>query len=138
MPQNRSDKLKRLVAVQRHMERIAEMELSKTTHARQVLGEAISETLDALTSFNPVHHAFSGSYSTRYGRLKIQDKQLENLQEVHEIRVLKERVKAEKLEEHFRDARQHEDREAEDKAVEDLMEIYLSSAAPASSKLPEG
>lgn len=137
MVQNRSDKLKRLVTVQRHMERMAEMELSKTTHARQILGEALTETLEALISFNPVHQVLSGSYSTRYGRLKTQDRQLENLQEVHELRVRKERAKGDKLEEHFVEARQHEDREADDKAIEDLMEIYLSSAAPASSKLTE-
>lgn len=137
MAQNRSDKLKRLVSVQRHMERIAEMELTRTTHARQVVAEAMSETLEALTSLNPVHQAVSGSYSTRYAKLKVQDRQLENLQEVHEIKVLKERAKANRLEEHFTVARDLEDRESDDKAIEDLMEIYLSSSAPASSKLPE-
>lgn len=137
MAQSRSDKLKRLVSVQRHMERIAEMELSRTTHAREVVAEAMSETLEALTSLNPVHQVMSGSYSTRYGKLKVQDRQLENLQEVHEIKVLKERAKANRLEDHFNVARDLEDREADDKAIEDLMEIYLSSSAPASSKLPE-
>jgi aminoglycoside phosphotransferase (APT) family kinase protein len=137
MAQNRSDKLKRLVTVQRHMERMAEIELSKTTQARQMVGDAMTDTLAALTSFDPIHQALSGSYSTRYGRLKTQDKQLENLQEVNELRVLRERTKADKLEEHFLEARQHEEREADDKSIEDLMEIYLSSSAPASSKLPE-
>ncbi|MEN9894172.1 MAG: hypothetical protein RIR97_24 [Pseudomonadota bacterium] len=138
MSQKRTDKLKRLVTVQHHMERMAEMELSKTTHARQIVGEAMTDTLEALTSFNPVHQVFSGSYSSRYGRLQVQDRQLANLQEVNEIKLLKERVKGEKLQEHFLDAQTLEDRETEDKAIEDLMEIYLSGAAPASSKLPEG
>jgi hypothetical protein len=138
MSQKRTDKLKRLVTVQHHMERMAEMELSKTTHARQIVGEAMTDALEALTSFNPVHQVFSRSYSSRYGRLQVQDKQLANLQEVNEIKLLKERVKAEKLQEHFLDAQTLEDRETEDKAIEDLMEIYLSGAAPASSKLPEG
>jgi hypothetical protein len=131
--QNRSKKLKRLVTVQRHLEKMAESELAATTRHRQEVGQSMEVVIEAIGSMEPVHRQFSQHYSERYGRLRIKDQQLETVQQFQENKVLKERTKAERLEDHMKDARDLEDREASDQAIYDLLEITL--AAPASSKL---
>jgi hypothetical protein len=131
--QNRSKKLKRLVTVQRHLEKMAESELAATTRHRQEVAQSMEVVIEAIGSMEPVHRQFSQHYAERYGRLTIKDQQLENVQQFQENKVLKERTKAERLEDHMKDARDLEDREASDQAIYDLLEITL--AAPASSKL---
>ncbi|WP_029617329.1 hypothetical protein [Pseudorhizobium marinum] len=131
--QNRSKKLKRLVTVQRHLEKMAESELAATTRHREEVAQSMEVVIEAIGSMDPVHRQFSHNYAERYGRLRIKDQQLENVQQFQENKVLKERTKGDRLDEHMKDARDLEDREASDQAIYDLLEITL--AAPASSKL---
>ncbi|KEQ09408.1 MAG: hypothetical protein KJ947_22870 [Alphaproteobacteria bacterium] len=131
--QNRSKKLKRLVTVQRHLEKMAESDLAATTRHREEVAQSMEVVIEAIGSMDPVHRQFSHNYAERYGRLRIKDQQLENVQQFQENKVLKERTKGDRLDEHMKDARDLEDREASDQAIYDLLEITL--AAPASSKL---
>ena len=131
--QNRSKKLKRLVTVQRHLEKMAESDLAATTRHREEVAQSMEVVIEAIGSMDPVHRQFSHNYAERYGRLRIRDHQLENVQQFQENKVLKERTKGDRLDEHMKDARDLEDREASDQAIYDLLEITL--AAPASSKL---
>ncbi|MFP5076324.1 hypothetical protein ACLE20_03370 [Rhizobium sp. YIM 134829] len=135
MPQSRSDKLKRLVTVQRHLERMAEYELNETARQRQVLGETIDVVVDAMGSADPLHAAFSGYYSGHLGRLIQKDQMLHGIQQVHETRMLKERAKGDRLEEHMKEARMGEERTEADAAVYDLVDQYVLSTSPASGKL---
>lgn len=130
---DRSKKLKRLVAVQRHLEKMAESELAATTRHRAEVAQSMEVVIEAIGSMEPVHRQFSQSYAERFGRLTLKEQQLESVQQIQENRVLKERTKADRLEEHMKEARDLEDREAADQAIYDLLEITLSS--PASSKL---
>jgi len=131
--QNRSKKLKRLVTVQRYLEKMAESELAATTRHREEVAQSMEVVIEAIGSMDPVHRQFSHNDAERYGRLRIKDQQLENVQQFQENKVLKERTKGDRLDEHMKDARDLEDREASDQAIYDLLEITL--AAPASSKL---
>lgn len=130
---DRSKKLKRLVAVQRHLEKMAESELAATTRHRAEVAQSMEVVIEAIGSMEPVHRQFSQNYAERFGRLTVKEQQLESVQQIQENRVLKERTKADRLEEHMKEARDLEDREAADQAIYDLLEITLSS--PASSKL---
>ncbi|HEV7433808.1 MAG TPA: hypothetical protein VGO22_02880 [Pseudorhizobium sp.] len=129
----RSQKLKRLVAVQRHLEQMAESELAATARHRAEVAQSMEVVIDAIGSMEPVHRQFSQHYAERFGRLTLKEQQLESVQQIQENKVLKERTKAERLEEHMKEARDLEDREAADEAIYDLLEITFS--APASSKL---
>lgn len=131
----RAAKLKRLVAVQRHMERIAEIELAETTQRRQELSERMDEAIEAIGSFNPIHAGMKSQYAAQYGRLSGEDQRLDDLQDAQEKQILKEKAKGDRLEENWKDARSAEDREKEDNSVIDLIEMRLSMPAPASSKL---
>lgn len=132
----RSEKLKRLVTVQRHMEKMAEVELADTTRARTEVAQSMESTLEAMSSMEPVHQTFSRHYSDRYSRLVVQDRQLEGVQHFQENKVLKEKTKADRLEDRMHIARDLEDREADDNAIYDLLEITnISSPTPASSKV---
>ena len=133
-PVNRSDKLKRLVAVQRHLEKIAESDLAATTRQRQEVNQTMEVVMDAIGSLDSLHRMFAQHYAERFSRLSIQDAQLAGMQNLHERRVLKERTKAERLEEHMLEARGDEDREEADNAIYDLIDLQVS-AAPASSKV---
>ncbi len=129
----RSQKLQRLVAVQRHLEQIAEYDLAETTRQRSEVSQEMDSVIHALGSMDPVHHAFSQGYADRFNRLGIKDKQLTGMQEVHQMRVQQERAKGDRLEDGMREAREAERREADDDAIYDIIDQKFGT--PASSKL---
>ena len=123
----RSKKLKRLVNVQRHLEKMAEGELAATNQQRQEVAESMDKVIDAIGSMAPVHRQFSKTYAERFGRLMVKDKQLSGVQQVLEARVLRERTKGDRLEEQMKEARGLEDRERDDSAIYDLLELTLAA-----------
>jgi len=127
--------LKRLVAVQRHLEQMAESELAETARQRRDLAETIDVVVDAMGSASPLHAMFSGHYASQLGRLAQKDQMLLGIQQVHETRVLKERAKGDRLEENMKDARVLEDRTADDNAIYDLVDQHVMGKSPASGKL---
>ncbi|TAU46912.1 hypothetical protein ELI44_02085 [Rhizobium ruizarguesonis] len=129
----RSQKLKRLLSVQRHIERVAENDLAETSRQRVEVNAAMDDVILALGSMDPVHHAFSQNYADRFGRLTIKDQQLNGMQQVHEMRLTRERAKGDRLEEGMKEALEAERREADDNAVYDVIDQQF--ATPASSKL---
>ncbi len=72
---------------------------------------------------------FSRNYSERYGRLMIKDKQLAGVQQVLESKVLRERTKGDRLEEQMKEARELEDRERDDNAIYELLELTLLTSS---------
>ncbi|MBO3758343.1 hypothetical protein J5J10_14925 [Ciceribacter sp. L1K23] len=132
---SKSDKLKRLVTVQRHIERMAESDLAATARQRVEVGEAMDVVMDAIGSLDPVHRLFAQSYADRFDRLATAEKQLAGLQQVQETRVLREGAKADRLEDNMKEARLAEQREKEDEAVYDVVDMRF--ATPASDKLRE-
>lgn len=125
----RSKKLKRLVNVQRQLERMAEGELAATSEQRREVEQSMEVVMDAIGSIKPVHMQFSKHYSERYGRLMVKDKQLAGVQQVLESKVLRERTKGDRLEDQMKEARDLEDREREDNAVYDLLELTLAAGS---------
>jgi hypothetical protein len=57
------------------------------------------------------------------------------IQQTHEARMLRERAKADRLEENMKDARQSEEREEADNSIYDLIDQHLTGQAPASGKV---
>ncbi|ASR07869.1 hypothetical protein HFO41_14815 [Rhizobium leguminosarum] len=129
----RSQKLKRLLSVQRHIERMAENDLAETSRQRVEVNVAMDDVILALGSMDPVHHAFSQNYADRFGRLTIKDQQLTGMQQIHEMRLTRERAKGDRFEEGMKEALEAERREADDNAVYDVIDQQF--ATPASSKL---
>ncbi|TPP09863.1 hypothetical protein [Rhizobium glycinendophyticum] len=134
-PQKKSDKLKRLVAVQRHMERMAESDLGITAQRIEENARSMDMVMEAIGSLDPVHRLFAQNYADRFDRLSNTDKQLHGLQQVQEMKLLRERAKGDRLEENRKDARALEERAADDDAIYDLIDIRF--ATPASDKLGE-
>lgn len=126
MAQSRSEKLKRLVTVQRHLEKMAEIDLATTTRQRQEAAETMEAVAGAINSLDPVHRSFSRHYSSQYSKLQQQDQMLANVQQMHEMRVVRERTKGDRMEEHRKDARNAEDREAADDAIYDLIDQHIA------------
>ena len=126
MAQSRSDKLKRLVTVQRHLEKMAEIDLANTTRQRQEAAETMDAVADAINSLNPVHRSFSRHYSGQYSRLQQQDQMLANVQQMHEMRVVRERTKGDRMEDRMKEARSAEEREAADDAIYDLIDQHIA------------
>ncbi len=134
-PHKKSDKLKRLVAVQRHMERMAESDLGITAQRIEENARSMDTVMDAIGSLDPLHRLFAQNYADRFDRLSNTDKQLHGLQQVQEMKLMRERAKGDRLEENMKDARDHEERQRDDDAIYDLIDIKF--ATPASSKLHE-
>lgn len=133
----RSDKLKRLVAVQRQMEKMAEVELADTTRHRTKGLETMDNLMTAMSSDNPMHQLFSKHYSGQYARLRTKDSQLKGIQQFQETKVLREKTKGDRLQDKFKDAREDEQREADDNSIFDLLEVIEASRNPASSKVDD-
>ena len=134
-PTKKSEKLKRLVTVQRHMERMAESDLAVTAKRREENAASMATVMEAIGSLEPVHRLFAQNYADRFDRLSNSDKQLASLQYGQEIKLLRERAKGDRLEEHMKDARLQEDREADDNAIYDLVDLQFATTA--SSKVHE-
>ncbi len=126
MAQNRSDKLKRLVSVQRHLEKMAEIDLANTTRQREELSETMEVVAGAINSLDPIHRGFSRHYSGQYSKLQQQDQMLANVQQMHEMRVVRERTKGDRMEEHRKEARSAEEREAADNSIYDLIDQHIA------------
>jgi hypothetical protein len=123
---SRSDKLERLVKVQRHLEHMAEVELANTTRARQDVQENLNAVVEAIGSLNSVHQIFAGLYSGQISRLTAKDQHLETVQQIHENRMMRERTKGDRLEENMKEAREEERREADDAAVYDVLDQQIA------------
>lgn len=122
MTPTRSEKLQRLVKVQRHLEHMAENELAATASARAEIAENMSAAVDAIGSLDTVHQLFASIYSGQISRLTAKDQHLAMMQQMHEQKILRERAKADRLADQARDARAHEDREAEEKTIFELLD----------------
>lgn len=126
MVQSRSDKLKRLVTVQRHLEKIAEIDLASTTRQRQETSETMDVVVEAINSLDPVHRSFSHHYSNQYTKLQQQEQMLANVQQMHEMRVVRERTKGDRMEDRMKEARNAEEREAADDSIYDLVDQHIA------------
>ena len=124
--QSRSDKLERLVKVQRHLEHMAESEVANVARARAEVQENLVAVVDAIGSLSPVHQIFAGLYSGQISRLTAKDQHLETMQRIHEGRMLREKAKGDRLAEHAQDARLAETRLADDDAVYDILDQKMA------------
>ena len=136
-PESRSRKLKRLVNVQRQLERMAESDLAATARQRREVAESMEVVIEAIGAMDGVHRLFAQNYSERFGKLTLRDQQLTGVQRMQEIRVLRERTKGDRLEGHMKEARMEEDRLQADESIYDLIDMQNMLATPASSKLEE-
>lgn len=136
-PESRSKKLKRLVNVQRQLEKMAESDLAATARQRREVAESMEVVIEAIGAMDGVHRLFAQNYAERFGRLTLRDQQLTGVQRMQEIRVLRERTKGDRLEGHMKEARMEEDRLQADESIYDLIDMQNMLATPASSKLEE-
>ncbi|MGO7374139.1 hypothetical protein ACCT04_36085, partial [Rhizobium ruizarguesonis] len=76
---------------------VAEHDLAETSRQRVAVNAAMDDVILALGSMDPVPHAFSQNYADRFGRLTIQDQQLNGMQQVQEMRLTRERAKGDRI-----------------------------------------
>ena len=125
MVASRSEKLARLVRVQRQIERMAEFELAHTVR-EQAETDATQEALvAAVGSFDPIHAAMSTHYARRFQRLSAKSQLLEGAKGVQERRMLTEKTKADRLSDQADRAAQAEDRLSTDETLLDLLDGSL-------------
>ena len=128
--QSRSAKLGRLVKVQRHLEHMAENELAATTRARAEVADDLQAVVDAIGSVDSVHQLFASIYSGQISRLTAKDQHLQTVQQIQEQKILREKAKADRLAERAGDARDFEDGEAQERAIQELLDIHLVLRGP--------
>jgi Na+/phosphate symporter len=124
--QSRSAKLQRLVKVQRHLEHMAENELASTTRARAELADDLEAVVDAIGSVNSIHQMFASIYSAQISRLTAKDQHLQTMQQVQEQKILREKAKADRLQDRAKDAREIEDNEAQEQSIQELLDIRMA------------
>jgi len=127
---SKSAKLGRLVKVQRHLEHMAENELAATTRARAEVADDLQAVVDAIGSVDSIHQLFASIYSGQISRLTAKDQHLQNVQQAQEQKILREKAKADRLAERAGDAREVEDNDAQERAIQELMDIHLVLRGP--------
>jgi hypothetical protein len=131
--QSRSAKLGRLVKVQRHLEHLAENELAATTRARAEVADDLEAVVEAIGSVDSIHQLFASIYSSQISRLTAKDQHLQNVQQVQEQKILREKAKGDRLAERAGDAREIEDNEAQERALQELLDIQIVLRGPSES-----
>ncbi|SOE18198.1 hypothetical protein SAMN05877838_3116 [Hoeflea halophila] len=127
MSTSRSEKLARLVRVQRQVERMAEYELSLTLSAQAETDATQEALVHAVGSFNPIHTAMSHQYAQRFQRLSARSQLLTGAIKVQEGKVLTEKTKADRLADHAAEAAEAEDRLNADESLFDLLDSTIKS-----------
>ena len=128
--QSRSGKLQRLVKVQRHLEHMAENDLAATTRARADLADDLAAVVEAIGSVDSIHQLFASIYSGQISRLTAKDQHLQTVQKAQEQKIMREKAKGDRLAEKALDARDVEDSEAEEKTMQELLDIHLVLNGP--------
>lgn len=123
---SRSKKLQRLVKVQRHLEHMAENDLAATTRQRAEVAENLDAVVEAIGSVNSIHQLFASLYSSQISRLTAKDQHLENVQRAQEQKIMREKAKADRLEDKAKLAREHEDGERQEASIQELLDIRLA------------
>ncbi len=123
---DRSKKLKRLVGVQRHMEKMIENELAIIVRQGEEVNAAMELTANVMTSLDPIHRGLSRHYLGRFSRLATEEKQLMAARRSQETRLAKERSKGDRLDERRKEALEQEQRASEDDAVYNLLEMMIT------------
>ncbi|AYC99674.1 hypothetical protein [Neorhizobium sp. NCHU2750] len=123
---DRSKKLKRLVSVQRHMEKIIENDLAIIVRQRDEVAAAMDLTASVMTSLDPIHRGLSRHYLGRFSRLSAEERQLAASRKAQETRLARERSKGDRLEERRKEAAEQEQRAREDEAVYNLLEMTIT------------
>lgn len=127
MADRRSEKLMRLVKVQRHLEHMAENELAVTARARAEIAESMSASVNAIGSLDTVHQLFASIYSGQISRLTAKDQHLGNVQQIQEQKILRERAKADRLADQAKDARDEEVRASDEQTLYELLDQQLAT-----------
>lgn len=127
MAEGRADKLRRLVRVQRQIERMAENDLSLILREKAKLDDAREALVAAIGSLEPLHQAMSAQYTRRFSGLEAKSQRLAGMRALQEKRLLTERMKADRLDESARGAAEDEAREAQDETLLDLLETVLQT-----------
>lgn len=127
MAEDRADKLKRLVRVQRQIERVAEIELAVILRERAIVDDTRTALVDALGSLSPLHQSMATHYTKRFSGLETRDRRLTGMQAMQEKRVLTEKTKADRLKDQARDAATAEERQAEDDGLLDLLDMVMAA-----------
>lgn len=122
MTTSRSEKLARLVRVQRQIERMAEYELSLTMRAQAETDATQEALVEAVGSFNPIHAAMSHQYAQRFQRLSARSQMLAGAKGLQERKMLTEKTKADRLADQAVQAAEAEDRLATDESLFDLLD----------------
>ncbi|MGJ8572178.1 MAG: hypothetical protein ACSHXI_15915 [Hoeflea sp.] len=126
MSGSRSEKLARLVRVQRQIERMAEYELSLTMSAQAETDATQEALVNAVGSFNPIHAAMSHQYAQRFQRLSVRSQMLAGAKGIQERKMLTEKTKADRLADQAGQAAAAEDRLATDENLFDLLDGSLN------------
>lgn len=126
MSKKKSERLQRLVTIQRQKEKLAENELAAVLSAQRYNDDSVNSVIDALGKFDPIHMVVSGHYSKRLSSLDTKKKKLDFQRGVQEKNMLTERTKANRLEERADAFKVDESREAEEEGLHDLMDILSS------------
>ena len=109
---------------------MAENELAATTRARAEVADDLQAVVDAIGSVNSIHQLFASIYSSQISRLTAKDQHLQTVQQVQEQKILREKAKADRLAERATDARDLEENEAQEAAIQELLDIHLALRGP--------
>lgn len=123
MARRNSDRIKRLIKIQRQKEKIAETDLAFILGRQRQNEDSVASVLDALGAINPLHSTFANHYTKRLSSLEIMQKKLQMHRTAQEKKMLTERVKADRLEDKLKSANLDEERGDQEEDMQDLLDL---------------
>lgn len=127
MAGKRSEKLQRILRVQRQLEKLAENDLALLNRERAALDNKRNSIITAIGSLEPVHQAMAAQYARRFSGIETKGQRLVTMKAMQEKRLLIEKTKADRLEESARTAIIAEERIDQDESLLDLLDATLAS-----------
>ncbi len=114
--------LRRLMRLQRQLQRLAEADLAHAMREREEVRQAIENLVDAMSGMSTPHNLFPHLYASRLGSLKARDQVLAGQIELHKTRINTERTRGDRVGERLDRVNLDRQRHVDDETLFDLLD----------------
>lgn len=114
--------LRRLVALQRQLQKLAEADLAQANREREEVRRAIENLVAAMSGMTATHRLFPHLYARQLSTLKARDQVLAGQIDLHRARINTERTRGDRVDHRLDQANLDNERHFDDEALFDLLD----------------
>lgn len=114
--------LRRLVALQRQLQRLAEADLAQANREREEVCSAIENLVEAMSGMSATHRLFPHLYARQLSTLKARDQMLAGQIDLHRARLNTERTRGDRVDHKLDQVNQDNERHFDEEALFDMLD----------------